>query len=442
MGRTLLLLFFMLSVIACVAQKKKKQAKPQVIVYGHHADAFAAAVQSAQSGVETLWLIDSTAIGGPLVMGNPKTISSNHSLDVGSWANFLKGIANVEEISDSAMTAAKRTLTPRIAQNVFEAIADTVKRLTLKKNLNVLQVEKSRRGWQLILSNKEQLKVKALVDASSQNLLKALLKKDSKHPEILFDDDTTKSIAFQINYNKPSYRTGIAVVQLSDEVFNVPLSYILPDSALETFFVTRPQGNLHLSYNLVDQSPSLMLMGQACGAAASYCAFFNTTADKINLRTMQGEILGDRGFLMPFQDISLEDPHYEQIQRIGATGILQGDYSSEAGQKRFLFHPDSLVSLAEIEPIIKQIYTRSQIWFKDKQLGVLTLNDLLGLIKYVANRGNELDVEVEKGWTKRFKFKGAYNVTSKLTRREFAVLTDTYLQPFFVRIDFKGNFQY
>lgn len=442
MAKTILFIFFSLFSYACVAQKQKKSAKPQVIVYGHEADAFSAAVQSAQSGVETYWIIDSTAIGGSLITGSPKHIAANHLLDVGAWATFLKGIANVKEISDSAMFAAKRTLPPRIAQNVFENIADTVNRLTLKKNLTILQIEKSGKGWQVTLSSKEKIKVKALVDASKQGSLKNLLKKEVAYVSKPLTGDTSNQVTTFIDYQKALYRTGVAVAQIKEHIFNVPLARLLPDSAFSTLFTTRLDNNLHHLYADLAAQPLLMLQGQASGAAAAYCAFFNTSANKINVRTLQGELLAFNGYLIPFQDISLQDANSAQIQRVGATGILQGSYSNKDGQMQFLFNPDSLVSAAEIEPILKQLYTRSQIWFKDKEIPALTLKDLLSLIKYVANRGEELNAEIEKGWIKRFKFKGTYDLESKLTRRQVAVLIDTYLQPFNVRITLNGDFQY
>jgi|GEM_PF-341450 len=442
MAKNILYIFFTLLSSVCIAQKQKKPTKPQVIVYGHEADAFSAAVQSAQSGVETYWIIDSTAIGGPLITGGPKHIVANHLLDVGSWANFLKGIANVKEISDSAMFAAKRTLPPRIAQNVFEGIADTVNRLTLKKNLTILQIEKAGKGWQVTLSSKEKIKVKALVDASKQRTLTTLIKKEVKYANRPLEGDTNKQVATLIDYQKPLYRTGVAVAQIKEDIFNIPLEYVLPDSTLSTVFATRPDNNLYHLYENMEALPLLMLQGQACGAAAAYCAFFNTSADKINVRTLQGELLAFHGYLIPFQDITLQDANYAPIQRVGATGIFQGRYGNKNGQIQFLFNPDSLVSSTEIEPILKQIYTRSQIWFKDKEISALTLKDVLSLIKYVANRGDELNTEIEKGWAKRFKFKGTYDLEAKLTRRQVAVLIDTYLQPFNVRITLNGDFQY
>ncbi|MEH6304926.1 FAD-dependent oxidoreductase [Olivibacter sp. CPCC 100613] len=432
-------LFFFISccllALPGMAQKSKKQPKPQVLVYGHGADAFSAAMQSAQSGVETYWIVDSTNIGGSLIQGGIKSISSNHLLDVGTWAFFLKGIANVKEISDSALLAAKRSIAPRIAQNVFENSVDTIKRLSYKKNLTVTQIQKSGKGWQVAFSNGEKIKVKAVVDASQNVALLNLM----KEKEIKFQEHLLKESAKKIDYDSSLYRTGIAVGQVGEKIFNIPLKNIQPDSTLRNYFVTRTKDEL-FSSDIPEHIPLLMLRAQACGAAAAYCAFFNTTSDAINVRTLQGELLAFKSFMIPFQDIGLSDIHYSQIQRVGATGVLQGIYKNNG--KMFLFAADSLVSSKEIEPVMKQLYTRSQIWFKDKNIATFTLNDLLDLIKYVATRGEELNTEVEKGWSKRFKFKGTYDLTRKLTRREFAVLVDSYLQPFHVRVNLKGELQY
>jgi len=409
----------------CLAQQKKKPAKPQVIVYGHHLDAFAAAVQSAQSGAETLWIMDSTDVGGALTHGQSKQINSNTNLDVGSWALLLKGLTGVEELSDSAITAAKRNVAPRIVMNVLEAVSDTVKRLTVKKKLSITEVEQSGKGWQVTLSNKEKIKVSAVVDASKT----APLERPSTDTAII--------------YQSPLFRTGIAIGQLGNQVFNIPFTRILPDSANRNYFYTRiplPTTNEPLAEE--QTVPLRMLIGQACGAAAAYCAFFKTSSNDVRVRTLQGELIAYNAALIPFQDVHLSDIHHAQIQRVGATGMLEGRILWVNDQKRFLFQPDSAVSSMEIEPIMKQLYTRSQIWFKDKQIQKLTLKDLLSLIKYIANRGNELDAEIEKGWSKRFQFKGTYQPDAPLTRRTFSVLVDTYLQPFNVRVKQDGHFQY
>lgn len=417
-----------------MAQKKKKAEKPQVLVYGHEADAFSAAVQSAQSGVETLWVIDSLAIGGNLIQGEVKRIRANEHLDAGIWALFLSKVANVKEVSDSASAAAKLHIAPRIAQNTFEGITDTVQRLRIKKNLSIIRVDKSGKGWQITLNNKEKIKVRAFVDASKgqQGLFSQKSSSASSSP----------TYERQINYKSSLYRTGIAVAQIGGDIFNIPLKNILPDSALANYFITDRASNVSLDSDDIQTLPLRILLGQACGAAAAYCAFFNTSSDKINTRTLQGELLAFKSLIMPFQDVGLEDPHYSQIQRVGATGMLAGHYTPNNQQNRFLFDAHRHVSSSEVEPVLKQLFTRSQIWFKDKDIEELRLKDLLDLIKYVANRGDELQAEIEKGWKKRFKFKQAYDLDYKLTRREFAVLVDTYLQPFNVRVTLDGTLKY
>ncbi|MFC6103811.1 FAD-dependent oxidoreductase [Olivibacter domesticus] len=433
MVRVLLIVIFSFLYVNTYAQKKtKKAAKPQVLVYGHDAGAFSAAIQSAQSGVETLLIIDSTHIGGTLISGKNKQISTNHHLDIGTWAFFLRGIANVKTISDSASRAAKNNISPRIAQNVFEGTLDTVQRLSFRKNLKISALEKSGKNWQVTLSSKEKIKVKAIVDASLNASLSALITKN--------EEPAPKAQLKTIQYNDPLYRTGIAVGAIEDKIFNIPLKSILPDSNRANYFVVNTLNDTHLLNG--NDVPITMLLAQACGAAAAYCAFFDVSSDKINARTLQGELLAYKSFIMPFQDVSLDDPHATQIQHVGATGILQGVYKKEGNSKKFLFLPDSLVSSKQIEPVIKQLFTRSQIWFKDKNISTLKSSDVLSLIKYVANRGDELDAEVEKGWKKRFRFKGEFKQSNLLTRRQLAVLLDTYLQPFNVRITSDGNFQY
>lgn len=441
MERLYVLFFLSFISLPLFGQKRAKQPKPQVLVYGHGIDAFSAAMQSAQSGVETIWVIDSTAIGGDIVSGDNKNVSSNHHLDVGIWALFLARLANVQELSDSVSMTAKKNISPRIAENTLEAISDTINRLQLKKNSKIEKVQRSGKGWQAQLSNGEKIKVFALVDASVNTDLYQYVAPEEKQNQRI------KTVSpfnpqQEIDYSRPIYRTGIAVGSLAEEVFNVPLASILPDS-IPNYFATRSlEGIQELLHDPVNAIPLFMLQAQACGAAAAYCAFFKTTSDKINVRTLQGELLAFKSFIIPFQDISLQDPHCTAIQRVGATGILRGVYTSSNEEKRFIFQPDSLVSSKEIEPIIEQLYTRSQIWFKDKDIPVLKLKDLLSLIKYVANRGNELEAEVEKGWSRRFKFDPSYDLEKELSRRELAVLLDAYLQPFNVRVTQTGQFQY
>src|SRR5690606_39891905 len=56
--------------------------------------------------------------------------------------------------------------------------------------------------------------------------------------------------------------------------------------------------------------------GQTMGAIVSYCAFFKTTVDKIDLRTLQNELLTFRSRLLPAQDVSFKDQNFMSLQRM------------------------------------------------------------------------------------------------------------------------------
>src|SRR5690606_705686 len=131
------------------------------------------------------------------------------------------------------------------------------------------------------------------------------------------------------------------------------------------------------------------------------------------------------------------------IQRVALSGLIQGKIvDSIQTPGRMIFDVTSHVSSQEIEPIMRSLYTRSPIWFADKSIEQLKLKELLDLIKFVALKGNELDAAVEKGWLQKYKFAGEYDPECLVTRRHVAVLIDTYLQPFSIKVDNNGNFVY
>jgi hypothetical protein len=243
-------------------------------------------------------------------------------------------------------------------------------------------------------------------------------------------------------YSNTLYRTGLIVYELEKEPSEIPASLVLNTPA-ENIFVIKQYPWLGKDVETdINSLPLLIQSGQAIGASAAYCAFFKMSTDKINIRTLQGELLAYHGQIIPFQDIELHDPHFSAIQRIGATGILRGETNQINTSVSFNFNPQKTISSKEIEPVLLNLYTRSQIWFSDKNIEKLTLSDLLSLIKFTALKGGELDADVRKGWEQRFHFDGEFDPNKDLTRRELAVLIDYYLKPFNVKVNEKGGFVY
>lgn len=439
MNKLLLILIGFIPLLGWAQNKKT-----QVLVYGNGPDAYAAAVQSALSGVQTLWLTGTVAVGGELTEGSAaRKITSNHHLDAGLWADFLKKLIKAPKATDSVFTVAKRHINPRIADNVLNGIIDTVKNLTVRRDVQVLTLKPSGKGWNVTLSNRQRINIAAVVDASLSSELYGQAG-GSRLPQGQIPVKNRFSVAGRNDlYHQNRLRTSVATGSLGGKTIVVPLDALIPEGGTNLFVTRNLAGMDSVFTATADDIPLLMAQAQAIGTAAAYCAFFKTTTDKIAVRTLQGELLAYGARLVPFQDVWYEDLHAAHIQSIAAAGVLKGIRHQADGEEQHWFLPDSTVSVAEIEPVIRQLNTRSQIWFMDNRaIEALTLQDLLGLIKYAVNRGNELDAEVERGWEKRFKFTGKYTPGNYITRRQAAVLLDTYLKPFAVRVDWNGNFQY
>lgn len=343
-------------------------------------------------------LIDAGKLDSVLLMQADTTVKA------GFYKEFVKH-ADTLQIKSGGM----KVYTPGFTARVFNGWMDTVKNLTVLRNASIKKIERSRKGWEIDLT-KGEIKADVIVDASGSNSVVKLasLKAD--------DEDRFQPGGLS---SQNGYRTSLA---LSGSGKTVPLSQFLT-SGLENIITAAPLGEMNL------------LTGQAAGAAAAYCVFFKTNTKNLNVRKIQTELLSYGSQLVEFDDIADNDSSQISMQHIGVTGILKG--IEQNGQ--FLFLPDSSVSTDEIRQSLKEYYSRSHIWFLDNKEEKLTFKTALSLIRFLASRGEELDRQVEKAWNTSLKIKGPFDLNRVVTRREFAILLDTYLQPYTVDVDIEGD---
>lgn len=225
----------------------------------------------------------------------------------------------------------------------------------------------------------------------------------------------------------PAYSISLGTVVLKD----LP-NLLVTEKALSTTHLV----NASTFYPSVQ-----MVLGQGAGTVAAFCAFYKTTTQHLNVRAIQGEILDFKGYLMPFSDVPLADPNFRAIQQVSATGMLHGIPQVNGKTAAILFKPDTIVSTAEVEPMIKEIYTRAFLWFNKAKPGEqFTLGNLLSFISEITlSEPKPLQAKIEKDWQATYKFKQPFDVNHPLTRREFAVLTNKYLNPFARTVDLSGK---
>jgi len=258
-------------------------------------------------------------------------------------------------------------------------------------------------------------------------------------------------------YNRASklYRTSIAVAdavpeQNSDGAVDYPPfpAYSIPLGAV----VVKNLDNLIVTENAISVThlvgastcnPAVqMTLGQGAGTVAAFCAFFKTTTQHLNVRAVQGEILDFKGYLLPISDIPSTDRDFRAIQQVSATGLLQTKTQPTTGNSlKVIFAPDSLVHTAEIKPILDEIYTRGFLWFNKAKPGeYFTVGNLLSFISEITlSEPKPLQLEIQKEWQAKYKFKDAFDLNRPVTRREFAVLANKFLNPFARRVNLSGR---
>src|SRR3546814_544665 len=166
---------------------------------------------------------------------------------------------------------------------------DSSKNLTVVYNTEIKRIRKSGKRWKIDLSNGQNYSVYAVVDASLQAKLVPLINDKDKLPAK--EADSINPITTDQLYGSTIYRTSLMVEDRDQQEWIIPTASLLKPYAENFFVVHGSNGSIKEPKESIQDVPSLMLYGQSIGAIASYCAFFETTSDKINIRTLQGELL-------------------------------------------------------------------------------------------------------------------------------------------------------
>ena len=121
--------------------------------------------------------------------------------------------------------------------------------------------------------------------------------------------------------------------------------------------------------------------------------------------------------------------------------MLKGVQKATGKSAAVYFLPDSVVMTAEIKPVMLEIYARSFIWFnKTKPGAVFTVGNLLSFISEMTLADPKtLQLDMQKLWKGKYKFTSDFSVDKPITRREFAILANQYINPFARAVDITGK---
>ncbi len=174
---------------------------------------------------------------------------------------------------------------------------------------------------------------------------------------------TLNHISKPFSAEKPLYRTGIAVgdypidhhhaeyagsVPVGDfpkvPSFNVPLGALIPKDVANFIVAEKSISVSNVVNGTTRLQPVVLLIGQAAGVLAAISAREKVTPQSVSVRRVQSVLLKNGAYLMPYFDVKPDNPQFQAIQRIGATGLLRSVGAPHLWANRTWFYPDSTVS--------------------------------------------------------------------------------------------------
>ena len=253
-------------------------------------------------------------------------------------------------------------------------------------------------------------------------------------------------------YDKPYYRTGIAVGdypvdhhhfrhpqwrELPDlefypvPSFNVPMGTIIPKNVDDLIVAEKSISVSNLMNGSTRLQPVVMQLGQASGALAALAVLEGKSVKNIAVRQLQEELLEAGCYIMPYLDLKPSDRHFKAIQRIGATGILRGEGRNVGWSNETWFRAG--------DPLRgEEIYLDGLLPGFNMAPGEITIGTMMQLIRGI---GGAVPVGSEAEWWEKLGLVD-YNPDRPVLRLEAAVVVDAAFDPFgFFNVNYDGNFR-
>lgn len=228
---------FIISVFFLSFELSAQTVKPDVFVIGNGNAAVAAAIQAAQSNVKTVLLLQA---GGFDIEPIGKDLHS------GVQATFLNKIKKFKQLNDSI---GEVQFDKQTANQVLIQWTDSIKNLTVIKNVQWVKADRSGKGWVFKLSDGKTIRPEIFVNVADQKL-NAALKIDA----------SMVGTWQNFSYENPIYKTNIAAGKQINGSTNTIFS-------LYQLLMPTQENLVYVS------DPASMLMGQAGGRWQPLLAF-------------------------------------------------------------------------------------------------------------------------------------------------------------------------
>ncbi|MDA0196443.1 MAG: FAD-dependent oxidoreductase [Bacteroidetes bacterium] len=206
--------------------------------------------------------------------------------------------------------------------------------------------------------------------------------------------------------------------------FNIPLGSLIPEKTNGLIICDKSISVSNVVNGTTRLQPVVLLTGQAAGTLAALCVSEKKQAREISVRSVQQELINSSALIMPYIDAGIDHPHFQSIQKIGATGILRGTGIPHQWANQTWFYPDSLVNATTLMNDLKSF--GYSITLKDRDLTVQDGIELIATLDELT--GRKMKIDLKSSWTE-FGLSN-FNSERNITRTELAVLLDKSIDPF------------
>ena len=252
--------------------------------------------------------------------------------------------------------------------------------------------------------------------------------------------------------SEPLYRTGIAVGDYPVDQhhgkntnapdlyfvpvpsFSIPLGSLIPEDVDNLIVAEKSISVSNIVNGASRLQPVVMGIGQAAGTLAALCVQEKISPRQVSIRKVQDNLLKSKAYLLPFLDVKPEHPHFESIQRIGATGILKGEGKNYKWSNQTWFYPDSVMTNGEVINALKVAYPNLNMQANQQVMSEkLVADDAFEILTKIQPIPAEYLQSILKDYSDR---------NQLITRAILSDLIDRIIDPFHKKqVDFKGNFK-
>lgn len=138
--------------------------------------------------------------------------------------------------------------------------------------------------------------------------------------------------------------------------YGVPLGVMLPAEQPGLLVAEKSISVTNLVNGSTRLQPVVLQLGQAAGVWAALAAEAKCDPSEVSVRRIQQVLLDAGCYLLPYLDLTPDDPRFAAMQRIGATGILRGRGANVGWENQSWFDAEAPVAEAELRQGLRACY--------------------------------------------------------------------------------------